>query len=89
MWTNPDCLCDIEKALDSGHLFVALNNGNYRQARRNGATRRWKRDPARFYVPIKYGFKGYGYIDQDFNPLHYRIAANRDEAECEQLACAE
>jgi hypothetical protein len=34
-------------------------------ARRNGATKTWKTRPGEFRVPIKIGFKGYGYIDQN------------------------
>lgn len=35
------------------------------EARRNGATKTWKTRPGEFRIPIKIGFKGYGYIDQN------------------------
>lgn len=31
--------------------------------RRNGQTKRWKREPARFEVPVKHGLKSYDRID--------------------------
>lgn len=37
-------------------------NGSCYNWRRNGATKLWKRDPARFQVPVKYGLRYYGYI---------------------------
>lgn len=33
------------------------------QARRNGATKTWRTRPNEFRIPIKIGFRGYGYID--------------------------
>lgn len=33
------------------------------QVRRNGATKRWKRQPDQFRVPVKYGLYDYFYID--------------------------
>ena len=33
--------------------------------RRNGMTRRWKRDTSRFEIPVKYGMYSYGTIDQN------------------------
>lgn len=32
--------------------------------RRNGATQRWKRDPERFRIPIKYGLRAYSSITE-------------------------
>lgn len=34
------------------------------QWRRNGSTKTWNTRPGEFRVPIKYGMRGYGYIDQ-------------------------
>lgn len=31
--------------------------------RRNGATRRWKREPSRFEIPVKHGLRSYDRID--------------------------
>ena len=40
-------------------------------ARRNGATKTWKRDPARFKVPVKHGLYTYGTItDQNAADWH-------------------
>lgn len=33
------------------------------QARRNGATKTWRTRPGEFRIPIKIGFRDYGYID--------------------------
>ena len=33
------------------------------EARRNGATQTWKTRPGQFRIPIKIGFRQYGYID--------------------------
>lgn len=46
---------DIERALDSGTVWIRMTSGNYWLVRRNGATKRWARDPLRFAIPIKYG----------------------------------
>lgn len=32
--------------------------------RRNGMTKTWKKDPARFQVPVKHGLRDYGYISE-------------------------
>jgi hypothetical protein len=58
-------MLDIETALKSGELWVAMTNGKYWKVRRNGKTQTWKREPNRFRIPIKYGLKGYGEITQD------------------------
>lgn len=57
---------NIDAVLDAGKLYVAINNGNWWQAHRNGQTKRWKRDPSRIRVPFKYGFKNYGAIDESY-----------------------
>lgn len=70
---------NIDRLLDQGRLQVAMQNGRWWDIRRNGATRRWKRDAIRIYIPYKYGLKFYGVIDQnDFvdgviRPNYYRI----------------
>jgi hypothetical protein len=40
-----------------------MQNGNWWTIRRNGATRTWKRNPARLRIPYKMGLYGYGAID--------------------------
>lgn len=49
---------DLNLAIDKHWLWVRMNSGRYWQCRRNGATKRWKRDPERFRVPVKFGLKG-------------------------------
>jgi len=59
---------NIDKMLDSGKLFVAMRNGNWWEARRNGATKTWKRDATRIRVPFKMGLYGYGAVEtSDFD----------------------
>jgi hypothetical protein len=48
-------LTDLERALSHGCLWVRLNNGRYWKLRRNGATKRWKRNAERFRIPVKAG----------------------------------
>ena len=56
----------IETALDAGRLYVRAPSMS--QARRNGATKRWKRDPSWFRLPIKYGFRGtHAITESDLN----------------------
>lgn len=54
---------DMETALAKGHLWVAMANGRYWRLRRNGETRTWKRDAARFEIPCKAGLKSYCTVD--------------------------
>jgi hypothetical protein len=42
--------------------FISLD-GTARRIRVNGAVKRWKREPDRFRVPIKYGMYEYGYFE--------------------------
>ena len=46
---------EAETALDRGRLQVLGRNGWY-DIRRNGATKRWKRQPHRASIPVKLGF---------------------------------
>lgn len=55
----------IESLLDSRTLCVRMHSGRvWDSVRRNGATKTWKREPNRFRIPIKYGFRGYGEITE-------------------------
>jgi hypothetical protein len=57
----------IDLHLDKGQIQVLMRNGNWWTIRRNGATRRWKRDADRIYVPFKAGLYVYGAItESDF-----------------------
>lgn len=61
---------NIDVLLDHGMLYAVMNrplaDGSPRlwRMRRNGATKRWKRDPNRIRIPFRYGFKGYGQITE-------------------------
>jgi len=55
---------EIDGLLDEGKLFVTLNNGTLQRMRRNGKSQTWKREPDRFRIPFKYGFRGYGSINE-------------------------
>lgn len=59
---------NIDALLDSGQLEVQMSSGRWWQIRRNGATKRWKRDARRIYIPFKAGIHTYGAItESDFN----------------------
>lgn len=62
--TVPLTRAAFEKALDSGELYVAINNGRWWKARRNGKTITWKRDLDRFRIPFKYGLKNCGSVSE-------------------------
>ena len=69
----------IDQLLDQGQIEIAMASGKWWRIRRNGATRRWKRDASRIHVPIKYGFKFCGAItetdflaDGTINPTLFR-----------------
>jgi hypothetical protein len=53
----------VEDALDRGHLWMAVG-GRWWRCRRNGQTKTWKRDEARWKVPIKAGWKVYDTLTQ-------------------------
>ena len=56
---------EIEKALDTGLLWAAMANGRYWRLRRNGATKTWKRDAARFEIPVKAGLRACARLTPD------------------------
>lgn len=55
----------IESNLDSGCLKAPTTSGTTWMVKRNGRTRTWKRDPMRFEIPVKVGFREYSTIDQN------------------------
>ena len=71
-WPQPATLEEAEAALGAGRLFVFMAHGRYWLARRGGATKLWKRDPARFRVPIKAGFRARGAIEP-WNLSQFRV----------------
>jgi hypothetical protein len=62
--TGPITRANIDSLLDRGQIEVAMSNGRWWRIRRNGATRRWKRDATRIYIPFKAGMYTYGNIDE-------------------------
>lgn len=50
-------ITDVELLLDRGELQMLGHKGNWYDLRRNGATKRWKRDLGRAEIPVKCGFK--------------------------------
>ena len=50
-------LQEVEHALSHGYLWMRLNSGKYWVCRRNGATKRWKRHPSDWEIPVKAGLK--------------------------------
>lgn len=61
---------NVDAILDAGQLYAAIKNGKWYRLRRNGQTKRWKRDKSRIHVPFKYGLYGYGQItENDFTVL--------------------
>lgn len=52
---------DEARALTGEFLFVG-RDGCVRRARVNGALKTWKRSPATFRLPVKYGFRECSYI---------------------------
>jgi hypothetical protein len=80
-WSNPVDQYEVETALDAGRLYLSMVNGNWYQLRRNGRTKTWKRNPERFYIPVKWGMYGYGVIDEAMPKSNLRIADSRVAAE--------
>lgn len=58
-------IASIEHALAHGCLWVKMVNGRYWRLRRNGCTKRWKRDLYRFRIPVKAGLKAYASITNE------------------------
>lgn len=58
-------LSDIERLLAAGRLYADAGGRQPWQLRRNGATKRWKREASRFLIPVKAGLKTCGSIDQN------------------------
>lgn len=50
---------NFDQALDAGEVRVQMLSGRWWAVRRNGKTRRWKRDLNRVEWPLKYGLRGY------------------------------
>jgi len=58
---------NVDALLDARSIEIAMSNGNWWIIRRNGQTKRWKRDATRICIPFKMGLYGYGTItERDF-----------------------
>lgn len=55
---------NVDSLLDRGQIEIQMKSRAWWSIRRNGATKHWKRDPARIYIPFKYGHKFYGYLTE-------------------------
>jgi hypothetical protein len=62
--TKPITRENLDNYLDGGVLYIAMTNGKWYRVRRNGKTKLWKSDASKFRLPIKYGFRHYGYLDE-------------------------
>lgn len=80
-YTVPKTRAEIEAALDSCRLFVAMDRGAWWQLRRNGTTRVWARQPGSYRIPCKVGFRGFVQITQDYPTGLLRVADTREQAE--------
>lgn len=58
-----DQLSTLSRGTILFHRTIKAADGNPLRARVNGAIRTWKRNPARFQLPMKYGLKQCFYID--------------------------
>lgn len=54
--TQVQTFTEAERLLDRGQLQV-LGHGGWYDIRRNGSTKRWKRNPHRASIPVKVGFR--------------------------------
>lgn len=54
----------VEVYLDRHQIQCLMSHGKWWTIRRNGVTRRWKRDPNRIRIPFKMGLRGYGAITE-------------------------
>lgn len=62
----------VEAYLDAGKLYTETRKGTLWQIRRNGQTKTWKREPGRFEIPVKAGFRECFRIDNRLSHLWVR-----------------
>ena len=58
-------LAEIEDKLMLQKVFIRTDKGSLWKLRRNGATKLWKTRSGEFRIPVKFGWKYFGYITQD------------------------
>lgn len=75
---------NVDSLLDRRQIEVAMSYGKWWEIRRNGATKRFKRDPLRIIIPYRMGLLRHGTITEvDFgsseilNPDVYRVKQPR------------
>ena len=63
----------LEEVLDLSygeHIWFICSDGKLGRAKVNGAVRRWKRNPDRFVLPLKYGLYEYAtFTNSDIDRL--------------------
>ena len=57
--------CTLPGAVTYGKTGKAQPRVKTWEWRRNGATKRWKREPDRFSIPVKYGMYDFGHITEN------------------------
>lgn len=74
---------NIDQLLDAHKIEICAPNANGRwyTIRRNGQTRRWKRDPERISVPCKVGFRDCFRIEHG----NFWFLPDLDHAEAERV----
>lgn len=56
---------EIENSLMQRKLFVRTDKDSLWSVRKNGKVKFWKTRPSQFKIPVKFGWKYFGYITQD------------------------
>lgn len=65
-WVSPANMSEIENVLDHGKLYIQVTATKFYKARRNGATKIWKKSPGHFEIPVKFGFKDCARISETY-----------------------
>ncbi len=69
-------LDQLEAALAKGQLQVTNGKGKWYTVRRNGRTQTWKREPDRYSIPVKVGFRECFRIEPG-DGQEYRVGTER------------
>lgn len=56
---RPMTLAEAQTLRYGEHIWFVANDGSARQVKVNGTPKRWKRDPNRIEIPVKYGMYEY------------------------------
>jgi len=61
----------VDQAMLENRFHYPINDKKCALWRRNGMTKRWKRNHNRFSIPVKFGLYDYGYItDENSREFH-------------------